>query len=72
MSADEIRELELKKKELQALRLRIKERRVDSYYVDVDKERKQELAEKVVQKKRLYIHNEMVKKDIEAIDDRFN
>lgn len=47
------------------------ERRQDNYYSEIDKERRQELAEKVSMKKRLYIHNEMLKKDCEAIDNHF-
>jgi hypothetical protein len=41
------------------------DRRPDRFYEDIEKERRRELAEKVTQKKRLYIHAEMMKKDLE-------
>eukprot|EP00347_Sterkiella_histriomuscorum_P019038 403343204 len=68
---EEIRLINQRKAELENLRKRIKERRQDKFYTEIDKERRAELAEKVSQKKRLYIHNEMLKKDCEAIDTQF-
>lgn len=72
LTEEEIREIESRKRELKRLREKVQERRPDNFYTPIDEERKKELAEKVVQKKKLYIHSEMLKKNLEEIDNNFN
>ena len=42
------------------------------FYEAINEERKKELNEEVVRKKRLYNASEMSKKSLEQIEDRFN
>ena len=71
LTEEDLKIIDQRKKELKNLRDRFKDKKVDTFYSAIDKERRSELADKVVAKKRIYIHSEMLKKDLVKIDDMF-
>ena len=72
LTPEEMKEIENKKRELKRLRDKIDEKRSDRFFEPIDEERKKDLNEKVVQKKKLYNHTEMLKKDLVAVDEKFS
>ncbi|CDW72537.1 UNKNOWN [Stylonychia lemnae] len=72
LTEEDIKTIEQRKKELKNHRERHQARRPDTFYSTIDKERRSELAEKVLAKKRLYIHSDIQKRDHIEIDDIFS
>ena len=69
LTDEEIRDIQKHKAELKTMKERVAEKRKDTFYLPIDEERKKELNELTINKKRLYIKNDMQKVNLEALDD---
>ena len=73
MTAEEMQVVEGRKRELGRLREKVASKYgQEEFYREVGEERKKELREEVLRRKRLQNQTEMEKKALEVIEDRFN
>lgn len=71
LTEEEISVIEQRKRELKRLRDKLDQKRADKFYEPIGEERKKELNEKVIQKKKLYSNTEMLKKDLVSVQEHF-